>query len=224
MTNTLHRYGDAGSFSDDYIIFAIPSIGKNDEACIPKMQQFLRICAKYNPVNLGNGTLSGFAPEKGLNPTAHWKRKVVPDWKKVIEGIKKPGTVAAVFVTEESAMACLQEVLDADFGLSVNISTSVENAKQVGERCGIKRHSVEYALGFNDPHDHLPNSQILSLSTMCGHGMVSFNLARKMLDMVREGRRTPDQAVATLVRFCPCGVYNPHRAKRLLEAACKVSE
>ena len=156
MTNTLHRYGDAGSFSDDYIIFAIPSIGKNDEECIPKMQQFLRICAKYNPVNLGNGTLSGFAPEKGLNPTAHWKRKVAPDWKKVIEGIKKPGTVAAVFVTEESAMACLQEVLDADFGLSVNISTSVENAKQVGERCGIKRHSVEYALGFNDPHDHLP--------------------------------------------------------------------
>jgi len=224
MTNTLHRYGNAESFSDDYIIFAIPSIGKNDEECIPKMQQFLRICAKYSPVNLGNGTLSGFAPEKGLNPTAHWKRKVAPDWEKVIEGIKKPGTIAAVFATEENAMACFQEVLDADFGLSVNISTSVENAKQVGKGCNINRHSVEYALTFNDPHNHLPNSQILGLSTMCGHGMVSFNLARKMLDMVREGRRTPDQAVATLIRFCPCGVYNPHRAKRLLEAACKVSK
>jgi len=224
MTNTLHRYGNAESFSDDYIIFAIPSIGKNDEECIPKMQQFLRICAKYSPVNLGNGTLSGFAPEKGLNPTAHWKRKVAPDWERVIEGIKKPGTIAAVFATEENAMACFQEVLDADFGLSVNISTSVENAKQVGKGCNINRHSVEYALTFNDPHNHLPNSQILGLSTMCGHGMVSFNLARKMLDMVREDRRTPDQAVATLVRFCPCGVYNPHRAKRLLEAACKVSK
>ena len=27
MTNTLHRFGDAGSFRDDYIIFAIASKG-----------------------------------------------------------------------------------------------------------------------------------------------------------------------------------------------------
>jgi len=54
---------------------------------------------------------------------------------------------------------------------------------------------------------------------MCGHGMVSFNLAKKMLDMVREGRRNPQQAVYTLARFCPCGVYNPARALRLLEDA-----
>ncbi len=224
MTNTLHRYGKTESFNDDYIIFAIPSIGKNDDECVPKMQQFLKICAKHDPVNMGNGTQSGFVPEKGLNPTAHWKRDVNPDWEQVIEGIKKPGTVAAVFASKEKAQACFQEVLEADFGLSINISTSVKNAKKVGEGCSIKRHSVEYALAINDPHDHLPNSQILGLSTMCGHGMVSFNMARKMLDMVREGRRTPDQAVATLVRFCPCGVYNPHRAKRLLEAACKVSK
>ena len=30
MTNTLHRYGSAESFYDDYVIFAIPSRGKND--------------------------------------------------------------------------------------------------------------------------------------------------------------------------------------------------
>ena len=52
---------------------------------------------------------------------------------------------------------------------------------------------------------------------MCGHGMVSANLARKMLDMVREGRRTPDQAAVTLARFCPCGAFTPARARRLLE-------
>ena len=32
------------------------------------------------------------------------------------------------------------------------------------------------------------------LSTMCGHGMVSHNLAKKMIDWVKEGRRTPEQA------------------------------
>lgn len=221
MTNTLHRYGSAQSFGDDYIIFAIPSQGKNDQGCIPKLKQFLRICLEHDPSNIGNGNRSSLPPEKGLDPTAHWRRNTAPDWESVIEGVKKSGTVSAVFNTADKAKACLEEVAGADFGLSVNLSTSVNNAREAAAECGIKRHSVEYALEFNDPHDHLPNSQILALSTMCGHGMVSFNLARKMLDMVREGRRKPDQAVATLVRFCPCGVYNPDRAKRLLEEACR---
>ena len=219
MTNTLHRYGKADSFHDDYIIFAIPSVGNNDEDCIPKLKEFLTICAKYDPKNMGNGNRGSFAPEKSLNPTAHWGRTAKPNWRDVIEGVKKPGTVAAVFSDEENAKACFSEVLERDFGISINISSSVQNAVDVAASCGIRRHSVEYALEFNDPHDHLPNAQILELSTMCGHGMVSFNLARKMLDMVREGRRTTDDAVNTLVRFCPCGVYNPQRARRLLEAA-----
>lgn len=221
MTNTLHRYGNAESFRDDYIIFAIPSKGKNDEDCIPKLKEFLRICARYNPSNMGNGNRGSIAPEKNLGPVAHWKRSAAPDWEKVIEGVTKPGTVSAVFASAQQAHECLKEVVAADFGLSVNMSTSVENAKRAAEDCGIRRHSVEYALAFHDPHDHLPNSQVLGLSTMCGHGMVSFNMARKMLDMVREGRRTTEQAVATLTRLCPCGVYNPDRAKRLIEEACR---
>lgn len=221
MTNTLHRYGKADSFRDDYIIFAIPSIGKNDEDSIPKLKEFLRICTRHNPVNMGNGQRGILTPERDLGPSSHWNRSDQPDFKSVIDGIVKPGTVSAVFGKASDATECLQEIIDADFGISVNISTSVDNAKKAAHKCDIKRHSVEYALAVNDPHDHLPNSQILSLSTMCGHGMVSFNLARKMLDMVREGRRTPEQAVATLTRFCPCGVYNPIRAKRILIEACK---
>ncbi len=30
MTNTLHRFGDAESFHDDYIVFAIPSKSNKD--------------------------------------------------------------------------------------------------------------------------------------------------------------------------------------------------
>ena len=220
MTNTLHRYGNAESFRDDFIIFAIPARGKNDQDCLPKLKKFLGICAKYNPTNMGNGNRASISPEK-LGPTAHWNRNAKPDWDKVIEGVIKPGTVAAVFSNQADAQAAMKEIVGADFGLSVNISSSVENAVNLGKGSGIRRHSVEYTLGFNDPHDHLPNSQILGLSTMCGHGMVSFNMARKMLDMVREGRRSVDQAAATLTRLCPCGVYNPDRAKRLIQEACR---
>jgi hypothetical protein len=40
-----------------------------------------------------------------------------------------------------------------------------------------------------------------------------------MIDWVKEGRRTPEQAVTYMARFCSCGVFNPSRAKRILEAA-----
>ena len=219
MTNTLHRYGKSSSFQDDFILFCIPSPGKNDQGAVEKQKAFLRICARHKPVNMGNGNRGSFKPERQLNPSSHWNRDHRPDWEGVISGVHKPGTVAAVFDSKQKAEACLREVIEADLGLSVNLSTSVSGAKNVAECCGIPRHSVEYSLGFADPHDHLPNSQVLQLATMCGHGMVSFNMARKMLDMVREGRRTPDEAVATLARFCPCGVYNPARARRLLEEA-----
>ncbi len=217
MTNTLHRYGNAQSFGDDYIIFAIPCKGKNDEGAVEKLRQFLSICVAHKPVNMGNSQFSAYRRSPRLQPTVHWNRNTEADYATVIRGVEKAGTVAAVFDSREKAEACLREVIKADLGLSVNISTSVEGAKDVAMRCGIPRHSVEYSLGFADPHDHLPNSQVLELSTMCGHGMVSFNMAKKMLDMVREGRRSSEQAVRTLARFCPCGVYNPQRAKRLLE-------
>jgi hypothetical protein len=217
MTNSLHRYGNEDSFRDDYVIFAIPSKGINDEDSVPRLQEFLRICTKYNPVNIGNGSRASIAPERDLNPLVHWKRISCHDWKSVIEGVNKPGTVSAVFSTLDDASACMKEIINADFGLSVNLSTSVENAKIVAGNCGIKRHSVEYTLGFNDPHDHLPDSQVLAISTMCGHGMVSFALSKKMIDMVREGRRSVDDAANTLVRFCPCGIFNTERAKRILE-------
>jgi hypothetical protein len=51
--------------------------------------------------------------------------------------------------------------------------------------------------------------------------MVSASLAKKMVDWVKEGRRTPEEAVGYLSRFCSCGVFNPSRAKRILEDARK---
>lgn len=217
MTNTLHRFGNAESFQDDYIIFAIPCKGKNDEGALERLKTFLRICAKYVPANMGNSYFGSYKPSSELGPLVNWSRDANRDYESVINGVAKVGTVSAVFDSRPHAEACLAELKAADLGLSINMSTSVQGAKDAAEQCGIPRHSVEYSLGFTDDHDHLPNSQVLELATMCGHGMVSFNFARKMLDMVREGRRTPDQVVTTMARFCPCGVFNPARAKRLIE-------
>jgi hypothetical protein len=220
MTNTLHRFGDAQSFRDDYIVFAIPSRGRNDQNSVPKLKKFLQIALKYKPVNLGDARHGGaLRASRSLNPLAHWRRDNKPDFDNVIAGVDTPTTVAAVFDNLEAAQACTKEVREADLGLSINISTSVAGAQECCKSAGICRHSAGYSLGFEGKTEYLPNSDVLTVSTMCGHGMISTSLAKKMIDWVKEGRRTPKDASAVLARFCSCGVFNPSRATRILEEA-----
>jgi hypothetical protein len=225
MTNTLHRYGDSESFYDDYLIFASPSSGRNDKDSVPKLKAFLEMALPFNPVNIGDPVHGGaLRPSRDLTTIANWKRDMTPDFRAVIDGIDEPASVVAIFDNQDSASQFLKKVVEADLGLSVNISTSVEGAEQCCKFAGIPRHSVGYSLGFEGAIEKLPNTQLLKLTTMCGHGMISASLAKKMIDWVKEGRRTPDLAVTYMARFCSCGVFNPLRAKRILEDARKKME
>jgi len=220
VTNTLHRYGDSESFRDDFIIFAIPSRGKNDQGAVPKLKQFLEMALPFHPVNLGDAIHGGaLRPSCHLNPSSHWHRDMTPDFRAVIDGVDAPTTVAAVFDDRVNAEEFLKTVKAADLGMCVNVSTSIDGAEQCCWAAGQPRHSVGYSLGFEGKTEKLPNTQVLSLTTMCGHGMISSSLAKKMIDWVKEGRRSPEEAVTYMARFCSCGVYNPSRAKRILEDA-----
>ncbi len=222
MTNTLHRYGNAESFRDDFVVFAIPCRGKNDQGCLPKLKRFLEMALRFGPVNLGDARHGGAVrPESGLDPTVHWRRNTRPDFRAVIEGLDAPTTVAAVFDNREAAEGFVRAVKEADLGLSVNISTSIDGAGQCCSAAGLPRHSIGYSLGFEGKTAKMPEEQVLLLTTMCGHSMVSAPLARKMIDWVKEGRRTPAEAASYLTRFCSCGVFNPRRAERILEQARK---
>jgi len=218
MTNTLHRYGNKENLHNDFIVFAIPCRGYNDENSVPKLKRFLRLACKYKPINLGDGSHGGiFRPSKALNPLAHWVRKSDADFESVIEGVSTPTTVAAVFDRIESVEEFIVELRKADLGLSINISALIDRAQECCRQTGFARHSVEYSLGFMGKTDRLADRQVLELSTMCGHGMISFTFARKMIDWVKEGRRTPEEACSYLSRFCSCGIFNPTRAREILE-------
>jgi hypothetical protein len=220
MTNTLHRFGDAQSFRDDFVVIGIASRGRNDENALPRLRRFLEIALQFKPVNLGDARNGGaLRSSKALSPASHWRRNDTPDFDAVIAGLTAVTTVSAVFDNIEAAEAFTKAVHDADLALSINISTSIAGAQECCQAAGICRHSAGYSLGFEGRTEHLPNSDVLKLSTMCGHGMVSTSLAKKMIDWVREGRRTPAQASSILARFCSCGVFNPSRSRRILEEA-----
>ena len=222
MTNTLHRFGSRESLRDDYIVFAMAARGINEEGAPPKLQTFLRLALKHHPINVGNAVKGGiFKGSENLTPLAHWRPRPPREPAEVVASIDSCTTVAAVFDDPARLEAFLSELRQADLGISINVSALTDEARTCCQRAGITRHSVEYSLGFHGDLSLLPDRHVLELSTMCGHGMVSHNLAKKMIDWVREGRRDPSQASAYLARFCTCGIYNPTRAVRILEAARK---
>ncbi len=220
MTNTLHRYGN--DFNDDYIVFAIPARGINDQGAVEKQRRFLEIARKFNPVNMGDASHGAvFRPSKDLNPAVHWRRDLDRDFDAVVNCVSCPTTVAAVFDNADTVVAFIKELKEADLGLSINISGALDKAQECARRAGLERHSVEYSLGFFGQTDRMAGRQTLELATMCGHGMLSFDFVRKLVEWVKQGRRSPEQASATLARFCSCGIFNPTRACRLLQQAKK---
>ena len=61
MTNTLHRFGNAQSFKDDFIVFAIPTKVKKDPDAVPKLHRFLEMALEFKPVTWATrGTAARF--------------------------------------------------------------------------------------------------------------------------------------------------------------------
>ena len=222
MTHTLHRFGPKQSLSQDFIVTAMPARGFNDEDCIPKQKIFLRTALEYKPVNIGNAIKGAeHRASKDLRPTAHWHRDTSPDPDAVIDEIDRPTTVSAVFDDYDSMQAFVAKLVEMDLGLSVNISSVPEQASKCCDECGVARHSVEFSLGFHGATEKLPDDTTMQLSTMCGHGMVSATFTRKMIEWVRSGRRTPEEATRYMARFCVCGSFNPARAEKILQQAAE---
>ena len=229
MTNTLHRYSEHYAFErlpnptpvrDDFIVFAMATKGVNDDRLVEKYREFLRLALRHDPVNIGDATKGGILrPRQDLNPKAHWKRDQQPNPEQVVAGIEGHTTVAAVFDNYENMKAFVDDVRSANLGVSVNISAPIGEAERCCRETGIARHSVEYSLGFCGRVDKLPDATVLELTTMCGHGMVSANFAKKMIDWAKESRRSPAELSRTMARFCICGVFNISRAERILDEA-----
>ena len=203
MTNTLHRQGTLESLKNDYVIFAHTAKGITREGSAPKLQEFMRICLKYDPVNIGDGK-QGNVHQEDI------------DIQKLISNQGDGAGAAAVFTDLNTLQKVIEELIKADLGISINISGLLDGVQQCCRKTGIERHSVEHSVGFWGSKDRLPEREILEFNTMCGHGMVSFNLIRKMIEYVKLRRLTTKKAAKIMAKCCECGVFNPIRAEILL--------
>jgi hypothetical protein len=123
---------------------------------------------------------------------------------------------AAVFTDLDTLKEVVADLVEADLGISINISGLLEGVHECCRSNGIERHSVEQSLGFWGARDLLPEREILAFNTLCGHGLISFGFIRKMIEYVKMRKLTPRQAARTMGKCCECGVFNVDRAEMLL--------
>jgi len=184
-----------------------PARGINRQGCAEKLKSFIQMALEEGAVNIG-------VNKENLFTT---------DPQKMIAGITDDSSAIATFDDLEKIRHFVGRLKQADLGISVNISGLADEVDEVLRSHGIIRHSIEHSLGVMGKTERLPSRQILELTTMCGHGTISFNHARKMIDMVKLGKLTPKQAAAYLARPCACGAFNVARAEELLAKAVEMA-
>jgi hypothetical protein len=204
MTHSLHRRGSRESLSEDYVMLCLPAVGVNDEGHAPKLKKFLEIAVRHDPKNIGSIKLG--------NMYSHKKEEVIEAAQAVVH---------AVFSTQEDVTAVLKELKEADLGPSVVVSGIFENVDQCLEQAGLKHHTANFSLGVWGKTEKLPEEDVLEVATMCGHAMISSNLIKSMVDEIKAGRKTPDEAAKVLAPQCACGIFNPERAAKLMAAMAK---
>lgn len=232
MTNTMHRQGTIESLRQDYIIFATTAAGFNRKGSDEASKRFVEILMKHKPVNMG---LSRRVAEMEKKPNFIWEalrdrfhgrrysngqptEETRRNWEEALRQTTGSQEVRthAVFDSLDKLAAAIREVKEADLGLCVNVNAIHEDTDRAAREAGIVRHTIEHSLGFLGRVERLPSMEILELNTMCGHGLVSFNLVRKMIYLVNMGQISIDRAAELLAKPCTCAVFNPTRAARIL--------
>jgi hypothetical protein len=123
----------------------------------------------------------------------------------------------AVYDDVDALAGAIRDLVEADLGLPINVSGLLDEVQGCCRSAGITRHSVEQSLGIRGRAELLPRPATVELNSLCGHGLVGFNLIEAVVGHVRTARLGVEQAALLLARPCQCGCFNPTRATQILE-------
>lgn len=204
MTHTLHRVGTVESLEGDYVFLCMPSKDINHVGSGPKLRRFFEIALRHNPVKIGDARLGNQYHQGGVD--------------KILENVEDRAVIQAVFNNEEAVVAMMKDLKEADLGLSVVLSGLADHVHECCSKADLKVHTVNQSLGRWGKTEKLPPQHILEIATMCGHAMVSVNHIQEMIDEVKKGRKTAQEAAEELFKPCMCGIFNTDRAAKLISA------
>ena len=214
MTHSNHRRGSRESLMGDWVIFMA---GSRD---LPpsKRDEFTRILLRHNPMGLTT-----------YDQDTRRRYRYVKSWDKTqdsgihrsaalqeIASCKSLGGGSGVFEKYSDAKAVVQEVVEADLGASIVVSGLFDKVHEALRDAGRQPHTVNMSGGTFGRTDLLPEPQILEITSMCGHHMVSSGLVKHLMQSVKQGTTTIDAAAVEMAKQCTCNFFNVERAKKLL--------
>jgi hypothetical protein len=209
VSHSLHRHGTAQQLQNDYTFYARTSRYVNREGCGPKLRKILSILLEEKrAVNFGSSH-AGKSYKAGLDPD---------DYAATLD---KAYGVAACFSDRDAVRSILKKLGEADTGISIVISGLIDEIVKMAGELDLKPHTAFLSLGIHGKRALLPGDEVLQITTMCGHGMVSAKLTKTVIAKVKAGKMTPEAGARLLAQPCPCGIFNTERCSAILEECQK---
>ena len=222
MTHTHHRRGSKESLQKDFVVLAMidPAVEAQHTYKGPlgeRARRLLKILRKYEPVALAART-----PERRLRYLKGWEPRMdsgihySATLEEIIACEDIEGVGHAVYTSKEAVAGVLKELKEADLGISIVVSGIFDEVFDACKGVGIEPHTVNMSLGTWGRTQLLPEGPVLELSTMCGHAMISRRLVETMIDLVKKGVKTPEEAAVEFGKQCTCNIFNTVRAAEII--------
>lgn len=206
MTHSNHRRGSRESLMEDYVILVRGDLKGNSV----KARKALETLANNNPVGLIKRRTG-----EPLRYMKNWTEGL--ELKELVEDQDTPIYIAGVFSRKEDVEGVVQSLAEADLGFSVVVSGIFDEVFDICRKVGTGPHTVNMSMETIGRTELLPDDGILQLTTMCGHSLVSEHLARHLINQVRKGKITAEEAGLELGKQCVCNFFNPVRASKIIE-------
>lgn len=214
MTHSLHRDGSRESLQTDFPVLAMVARQfdiVNDEAkkrTLDKLQAIFDVFVRHQPSNYGSLYVPG-THAHGMTDS------------ELRAGLKANGFVGCVFSERTALKNALQELKARDFGISIIVSGLIDEVFSICDEVGLQPHTIDLSLGVWGNKKLLPKAELMEITTMCGHALVSAALVEDLVDQVRSKSITAQQAAAELAKPCVCGIFNQKRAAELIAKLAK---
>lgn len=206
MTHSLHRVGTTNDLHCDYVIIVKPERGVNLEGSVSKCRELLRLFHRNGAVNI-----------TGARGKQYKGNFLESSLEQIIEAFKDGNSPYAVFDNIDNLRRAIDEIKNKDFGFSVVVSGLEDDIKDICDELGLKPHTYNHSLGIWGNNKLLPSPTVLAITTMCGHAMVSNDLVEKMVEKIKKGNISMEEASIELGKCCLCGIFNQKRAEKLLK-------
>jgi hypothetical protein len=230
VSHTSQRRGlDPGDPEREIIVLAmVPGEHRDEPGAGAAMRQVALKMLEHDPENwLSRNFTEITIPKLGAaQPLIEWMHEQRPDATRrlLMRGVGRFSSVVTAVYTDLEDVVSLIADLKRDWlaenqerGLPISIVLSglFDDVRECCRRTGSREHTYLHSLGFFGKVEKLPSEEELELITMCGHGLISVNRVRNMVEEIQEGL-APGDAARHIARPCVCGIVNCKRAEKAL--------